>query len=270
MSLALTFEPGAMLVSGCGRVGAGVVRVMAQAGVPVVFTYNTDSKRAAALVQSIEEAGGRVKARKMDLADSGSIKAALDDAKDFGGGLRHVVSSGGPMMPFGPMASLDAKAIGEFFEADAMGALRLAQGAMPYLRESGGSITFCTTIANYRIVEFDGASPFSKGAVEALMRQVAFEEAKSKVRSNSVAVSWVSDLSREEQMIDVSAAPQPVLGYIHALIDQMYAGTPQERPARSEEAGYLFAFLASQQSTYLTGQSFRFDGGFALGGPENP
>jgi NAD(P)-dependent dehydrogenase (short-subunit alcohol dehydrogenase family) len=221
------------------------------------------------LVKAVEAEGGRVKARQMDLTDPSSIKAALEDALSFGGGVRHIVSSGGPMMPFGPMATLDAGAIGAFFEADAMGALRLAQGAIPYLRESGGSISFCTTIANFRIVDLDGASPFSKGAVEALMRQIAYEEAKNGVRSNSVAVSWVSDLSREQQMADLSVAPEPTLTYLYSLVDQMYAGTPLERPARSDEAGYLFAFLASQQAAYLTGQTFRFDGGFALGGPEN-
>ena len=57
MSLALTFDPGAMLVSGCGRVGAGVVRILAQAGVPVVFTYNRDSARADELVKAVEAAG---------------------------------------------------------------------------------------------------------------------------------------------------------------------------------------------------------------------
>jgi NAD(P)-dependent dehydrogenase (short-subunit alcohol dehydrogenase family) len=269
MSLALTFDPGAMLVSGCGRVGAGVVRVLAQAGVPVLFTYNRDSARADDLVRAVEAAGGRVRARRMDLADTNSIKAALDDAASFGGGLRHIVSSGGPMMPFGPMAELDPKAVADFFDADAMGALRLAQTAIPYLRKDGGSISFCTTIANFRIVNLDGASPFSKGAVEALMRQIAYEEAKSKIRSNSVAVSWVSDLSKEEQFKDVSVAPEPQLTYINSLINQMYDGTPLERPALSDEAGYLFAFLASQQAAYLTGQTFRFDGGFALGGPEN-
>lgn len=269
MSLALTFDPGAMLVSGCGRVGAGVVRILAQAGVPVVFTYNRDAGRAEELVQAVEAAGGRVKARRMDLTDTDSIKAALEDAAEFGGGVRHIVSSGGPMMPFGPMADLDSKAIADFFDADAMGSLRLAQAAIPYLRKDGGSITFCTTIANYRIVNLDGASPFSKGAVEALMRQIAYEEAKSKIRSNSVAVSWVSDLSKEAQTADYDAAPEPTRSYVYALINQMYDGTPLARPAMSDEAGYLFAFLASQQAAYLTGQSFRFDGGFALGGPEN-
>lgn len=269
MSLALTFDPGAMLVSGSGRVGAGVVRVLAQAGVPVVFTYNRDETRAAELAKAATAAGGRVKARRMDLADPDSIKAALEDAAAFGGGLRHVVSSGGPMMPFGPMADLDARAVAEFFDADAMGSLRLAQAAIPYLRADGGSISFCTTIANYRIVDYDGASPFSKGAVEALMRQIAYEEAKKGVRANSVAVSWVSDLSKEQQLVDVSAAPEPSLTYLYALIHQMYDGTPLERPAASDEAGYLFAFLASRQAAYITGQSIRFDGGFALGGPPN-
>lgn len=266
MALNLTFAPGALFLAGVGRVGTGVARLMAQAGVPVVFAYRSDAARAARLADEIAGAGGKVKAVQMEMGDRASVNAALDQAEEFGGGLRHVVLAGGPMMPFGKMADLDEEALTRFLLDDAVGATRIAQLAVPRLRGAGGSITFCTTIANYRVVVNDGASPFSKGAVEAVMRQLASEEAASGIRANSVAVSWVSDLTPEQQLEDLAVLPPDQYAVVEQLVSQLARETPLRRPASSEEAAWLFAFLASQQASYITGQTIRFDGAFSLGG----
>jgi NAD(P)-dependent dehydrogenase (short-subunit alcohol dehydrogenase family) len=44
----------------------------------------------------------------------------------------------------------------------------------------------------------------------------------------------------------------------------MESGTRMGRPCRTGEAGYLFAFLASDQASFITGQSIAVDGGFSL------
>lgn len=164
MPVELSFAKGAALIAGSGRIGNGVVRLLARAGVPLTFTYRSDAVRANALEAEIAAAGGRAKAVAMDLSDAASVDAAIDAAISHGGPLRHVISTGGPMTPFGTMADLGIEKIEKFLRDDAMGIFRLTQHVMPHLRKSGGSLTFCTTIANYRIVAYDGASPFSKGA----------------------------------------------------------------------------------------------------------
>src|SRR6202034_3887469 len=152
-----------------------------------------------------------------------------------------------------------------FLQDDAMGAFRLASRAVPRLRtQGGGSITFCTTIANKRVVDLDGLSPFSKNAVEAMVRQIAAEEAAGTIRCNSVAVSWVSPLTKAEQIAEMAVLPPADRDRIVGVIEAMAAGTRIDRPALPIECGYLFAFLASEQAACITGQSVAFDGGFAL------
>jgi len=142
---------------------------------------------------------------------------------------------------------------------------RLATRAVPKLRANGGgSITLCTTIANRRVVDLDGLSPFSKNAVEAMVRQIAAEEAGSRIRCNSVAVSWVTPLSKDQQIAEMAPLPQPDRDLIVGVIEHMAAGTRMDRPQLPIECGYLFAFLASEQAQCITGQSVAFDGGFSL------
>ncbi len=266
MALTLTYPPGAALISGgTGSVGEGATRRLAQAGLPVVFTYRGNADRAAAIEQELRADGHEVRSTRMDLADPASIDAAIALAIELGGRLHTIVSAAGPMVPFARIADIPVDVLERYLVEDAMGVFRLFSKGVAVLRASGGgSLTACTTIANFRVVDFDGASPFSKGAVEALVRQIAAEEAGSGIRCNAVPVSWVSPLDAAEQIKDMADVPEPTRSYIVALIGQLETQTRFRRPTNILEAGDLFAYLASDQASYVTGQSVRLDGGFSL------
>ena len=176
-----------------------------------------------------------------------------------------MISAGGPLLPFAPIADIPEESLEAFLLQDAMGVLRLFSRSVALLRASGGgSLTACTTIANFRVVDFDGASPFSKGSVEALVRQIAAEEAGNGIRCNAVPVAWVNDLSAQAQVAQMDQVPEPERGYIIAIIRQMEAQTRLGKPATTLDAGDLFAYLASDQARFVTGQSIALDGGFSL------
>jgi NAD(P)-dependent dehydrogenase (short-subunit alcohol dehydrogenase family) len=266
MPLQLTFPQGATLVSGgTGRVGEGIVRCLAEAGIPVVFTWRSTAEKAARLTDELNEAGANIRACQMDNADTASIDRAIALAEELGGPLRTVIWSGGPAFAFDKLADIPPETAAQFLADDAMGAYRLTHRAVPRLRaHGGGSITLCTTIANRRVVDLDGLSPFSKNAVEAMVRQIAAEEAESRIRCNSVAVSWVTPLSKDQQIAEMAALPLADRDRIVGLIESMAAGTRMDRPQLPIECGWLFAFLASEQAACITGQSVAFDGGFSL------
>ncbi len=267
MPLCLTYPEGAALVAGgTGRVGEGTMRRLVEAGVPVVFTYNSSADRARALEADLRAVGHDVHAVPMSLTDGASIDAAIARAVEVGRGRMHtVISAGGPLMPFAKMADVDEAALEQFIAEDAMGAFRLFSRCVAAMRRSGGgSLTACTTIANFRVVDYDGVSPFSKGTVEALVRQIAAEEADVGIRCNAVPVSWVFDATAEEQIAQMEGLPEPGRSHVIALIRQLDTQTRLRRPATMLEAGNLFAFLASDQASYITGQSIRLDGGFSL------
>jgi NAD(P)-dependent dehydrogenase (short-subunit alcohol dehydrogenase family) len=105
----------------------------------------------------------------------------------------------------------------------------------------------------------------SKGAVEAMMRHIAVEEAAANIRSNYVRIGWVGDGSYADHQdwLQPKADGEPetqmemlaVIGRSHML------NTPMQRPGSLREAGDVFAFLASDQASYITGQCISMDGG---------
>lgn len=269
MPIRLTYDVGGMLVvGGTGRVGDGVVRRLADAGVPLVFTYHRDATHAKALETELCDAGHRVCGQRMDMADTASIEVALDRVVSEYGDLHGVVCAGGPRFEFDHLMDVPVEDAERFVNGDALGVYRVAHAAVPVLRaRGGGTITICTTIATKRFVEFDGLSPLSKGSVDALIRTVAADEAVHGIRCNGVAIGWVEnrtvDEVREHTRLGVTN-PVTKLDRLNVLMEQVLRLARLGRPVTPAEAGTLFAFLASAEAKYLTGQVIALDSGILL------
>jgi len=266
MTIQLTYPEGCALVAGgSGNVGAGVTRRLAEAGLPVIFTYVGREARAEDLAARLRSEGLKVWARRMDMCDAASIDAALDFAQAQGGPVRTVACAAGAWVPFENIADFSIAAVEKFFHEDGMANYRLVNRAVPVLRANGGgSITLCTTIGLSRVIGFDGISPFSKGAVEALIRQIAWEEAKHGIRANTVPISMVHAEGKADAESMAKIMPPDQLEMAQALIGQIFGWMRLPGPYSPESAGDLFAFLASDQARYITGQSVAIDGGATL------
>lgn len=98
------------------------------------------------------------------------------------------------------------------------------------------------------IVSNPGESSYSaaKAAIIGMSKAIAIEVAKNNIMINNVLPGWISTGSQTEQEAAASL------------------NTPIGRGARPEEVGHMIAFLASDQASYITGQSFIVDGGNTL------
>jgi len=270
MALVLTYPAGGALVTGgTGRLGEGIVRQFAKAGVPLVFTYRGSEGLARALEAEMQGAGHQVIAVRMDAEDSASIDAALARVVSEFGRLHTVAVGGGVPVTFSRMADFPVETIEKFIAGDAIGYFRLFKAAIAIMRGSGGgSIVGCSSVATKRVIEFDGISPFSKGALDALVRQLAYEEAENGIRVNAVAIGWVDKLTRDETRQYVPEGRpdkcETQMDMTRAIVDQMEGLVRFHRPGTQEEGGNLVAFLASDQASFLTGQIIDFDGGAVL------
>ncbi|MDB5583626.1 MAG: family oxidoreductase [Bradyrhizobium sp.] len=269
MAITLTYpEGGALVTGGTGRVGEGIVRQLSLAGVPLVFTYRGSAARAHELESELRTAGHRVWAQPMDMEDITSVQQALDRVVAECGRLSTVACGAGVTVGFNKIADFAVAEIERFVNGDALGYYRIFHAAIPMLRASGGgSIITCTTIATRRVIAYDGISPFSKGSVDALVRQVAAEEAGHNIRCNSVAIGWVESRTIAEvraQTPPAPAEPKTEIDRMIVLMNQMLDIVRLGRPCTPEEAGNVFAFLASNQASYVTGQSIALDGGALL------
>lgn len=266
MTITLTYPEGCALVAGgVGNVGAGVTRRLAQAGLPVTFTYLSNEERALALERKLRDEGLDVFARRMDMGDPASIDAAIDFAVARGGRLHTVACPVGAPVPFNNLMDFDIAEVERFFDTDGMAYYRLFHQAVPVLRAGGGgTITATTTVGTRRVIAYDGISPFSKGAVEAMLRQIAAEEAPHGIRCNGVGIILTVDISFEMLRAYSNRLEPPLRDRHAALMEQLIRMIRLGRPNRPEEAGDLFAFLASEQAAFITGQIIAIDGGGTL------
>jgi NAD(P)-dependent dehydrogenase (short-subunit alcohol dehydrogenase family) len=270
MPIELTYpEGGALVTGGTGRLGEGVVRQFAKAGVPLVFTYLGSEDQARALENALRGEGNRVIAVRMDAQDEASIQAALDHVVAAFGRVHTLASCAGVPVSFARMADYDVATLDRFLAQDALGYFRVCKAAVPMMRQSGGgSIVACSTIATKRVIAYDGISPFSKGALDALVRQLAYEEAEHAIRVNGIAIGWIDRLTLAETREWIPAGPpercETQAEMMRAILDQMYNLARLRRPGTLAEGGNLAAFLASNEASYLTGQIIDFDGGATL------
>ena len=270
MAITLTYpDGGALVTGGTGRLGEGIVRQFAKAGVPQVFTYLGSEARAQALADELSGDGHKVIAMRMDAEDDASVQAALDRVVSEYGRLHTVAVGAGVPVSFAKMADFSVETIEKFVAGDAMGYFRLFKAAIAIMRKSGGgAIVGCSTVATKRVIEFDGISPFSKGSLDALVRQLAFEEAENGIRVNAVAIGWIDRMTVEQAREFIPAGrPDTIetqMDMTRAILDQMEGLVRFHRPGTLEEGGNLVAFLASDQASFLTGQIIDFDGGATL------
>ncbi len=272
MAITLTYPEGCALVcGGTGRVGQGVVRRIAQAGVPTIFTYRGNKDAADALEAELRGEGWQVWARQMEMGDDASIDAAIAFAQEQAGRLHTVLVPAGAPVPFNRLADFTPEEIEEFMRGDALAFFRIVHRVTPIFRKAGGgSFVLCSTFALKRVIDFDGISPFSKGAVEALIRQVAAEEAPYGIRCNGVGISVVVPATIEQLKeflpadpgagTDVTDPDAMMVNLMHRVTGWLRNG----RAATPEEAGDLFAYLASDQASFVSGQTVVLDASAAL------
>jgi 3-oxoacyl-[acyl-carrier protein] reductase len=265
--VALTFPPGAALVAGSGNIGAAVTRRLAQAGVPVVFTYQKNAERAQSLQREITGQGGAAHALQLDFEDASAVERVVAQTAERHGRLHTVVYCSGPNIPFLKVREMPAETLAYHFRADTLGCFRLFQNAIPVLEAGGGgSLTACVSMASHRTLDTDGLSAIPKAAVESLVRQIAAEEAVNKIRANAVPIGWVGGFANsfEEARAYTDSMTGPETSATRALMGTIMSWIRMGRPGTGEEAANIVAFLASEQASYVTGCLIPADGGAIL------
>lgn len=272
MPITLTYpDGGALMAGGTGSIGHGVVEGLCRAGVPVLFTYfggngRNSEEKANALLERLTQAGYAVRARRMDMRDPADIEAALDELEAWTGRVHTVATTAGAPVPFAKTGDYAPEQLEEFFAGDGMAYFKLFRGAIQRMRKSGGgSITCTTTIDVGKLALYNGASGMSKGAVEALVRHIAVEEAPANIRANYVRIGWVGPTTFADHQdwleAPVGREPETQAEMLASIGRSHMAGMAVKRPGTLKEVGDVFAYLASDQASYLTGQCLKMDGG---------
>lgn len=241
---------GMALVTGGSRgIGAAICKRLASDGYSVAVGYGQSADGAHAVVEAIRDAGGVAAAFKANMSDVESIHRLFHEAVEHLGTLSALVANAGVLGETTRVDEQTTESIGRVLQVNTLAPMVCAQEAVRRLSirhgGPGGSIILMSSVAAHAggaagLVSY-GAS---KGALEAFVKGLAREVAAEEVRVNAVAPG----------VIDTDMPPAD----LRARSEQ---AVPMRRLGRPDEVADAVAWLASDQSSFVTGESITVSGG---------
>ncbi|HLO69088.1 MAG TPA: glucose 1-dehydrogenase [Holophaga sp.] len=244
-----------LLTGGSRGIGAATVRLLAELGAKVAFTYRLRSDAAEALVADVEGRGRTVLALRADQRSREDAAAAVAAVEEAWGGLDGFVGNAGVWLPT-PADALDETNLLSILETNVTGLFRWNAEVIPALRRAGGgAIVLLASTAGQRGEAGYGAYAASKGAVISLTKSLASELGPQGIRVNCVAPGWVDT--------DMSAG---ALRSDAARRERILAAFPLGRIPVPEDLAGPIAFLLGDLAGAIHGEILNVNGGTVLCG----
>ena len=236
------------LVTGASRgIGYGIAEALVARGDRVCITGRGED----ALKEAVEKLGAdRVIAVAGKAHDEAHQAIAVERTMEAFGRVDHLVNNAGTNPVFGPIADLDLDVARKVFETNVISALGFAQRTWhAWQKDNGGAIVNIASVAGLAPSPFIGAYGVSKAAMINLTQQLAHEFAP-KVRVNAIAPAVVK--TKFAQALYEGREAEAAAAY------------PLARLGVPSDIGGAAAFLTSEQSDWVTGQTLIVDGGMFL------
>ncbi len=240
------------LVTGASKgIGAGIARELAAAGAAVVVNYARDRTGADAVVASIVAAGGRATAIQADVANVADVARLLDQTSLAFGPVDILVNNAGVYRAMS-IAELTDDEFHREINVNLLGPLLVIRESLRHFRPEGGSIINIGSGASRSHPSGFSIYSASKAGLDAVTGVLAKELAPRKIRVNSVNPgATLSEGTQEAGLYGVGSD----------LERQIVALTPLGRMGTPADIARVVAFLASEDSGWLTGEVILASGG---------
>lgn len=229
------------LVTGAGRgIGAATAIKLAQEGADVAITYSKSKEAAEKVAAQITTLGRKAYVLQADASKPEAMQAMVDQVVKHFGKLDILVNNAGVFEAAGVIGQMNVDEFEHQLSVNVRSVFTTTQAAIPHLK-AGGRIINISSVLGERAI-FPGASGYNmtKFAVAGFTR------------------SWAQDLAQSGITVN-AILPGPI------ATDMMPDGagdmTPMKRPGKPEEVANVIAFIASDESSYVTGATIPVDGG---------
>jgi 3-oxoacyl-[acyl-carrier protein] reductase len=241
----------AVVTGGSRGIGRGIARAFAAEGARVAVVYRGSQAAAEALVQEVAGAGGAARAYQCDVTDLPSVEACVKKVEEELGPVNVLVNNAGVIRD-DLFVRLEPEHWNEVLSTNLGGTYNFCRAiAYPMMRRRSGRIINVSSVAAEHVNAGQTNYAASKGAINAFTRALAVELAGRGVTVNAIAPGFIET--------DMSAAVRNKAG------DMIKKVIPMKRIGTPEDVARVAVFLASADSSYITGQVITVDGGLSLG-----
>ena len=245
----------AIVTGGAMGNGLGIVKVFLKYGAKVViFDY---SEKLNDTINALKEDGYDVDGYLVDIRDSEKINDAVNKVVDRYHTIDILVNNAGvaKLTPF--LETTDE--IRDFhFDINIKGTWNVSKAVVPYMKD-GSAIVNLSSVTGTMVADTgEVAYATTKAAILGFTKGLAAEVVDKGIRVNAILPGYIMTPMVEGIAKD-SDSSNPA-----SVVDGIAKGIPMKRLGTIEELGELAAFLASNEASYLTGQSYVIDGGSTL------
>jgi 3-oxoacyl-[acyl-carrier protein] reductase len=238
------------VVTGASKgIGAGIAKALAAEGASVVVNYSSSKEGADKVVAEIKAKGGKAVAVQGDFSKKEDIGKVFGEVKKTFGRLDTLVNNAG-VYNFAPLDQVTAEEFHRIFNLNVLGLLLASKESLKYFGPEGGSIINIGSVVSSLTPPNTSVYTATKGAVDAITQVLAKELGPKNIRVNSINPGMV-------ETEGVHAA-----GFIGSDFEKnAVAQTPLGRIGQPHDIATIATFLASDDSSWLTGELVKAGGG---------
>jgi 3-oxoacyl-[acyl-carrier protein] reductase len=239
------------VVTGASKgIGADIAKHLAAEGAAVVVNYSSSRQGADRVVDEIAKRGGNALAVQANVSKKAEIDQLFAKAKKAFGKLDILVNNAG-VYEFAPLEEITEEHFRKHFDLNVLGLLLTTQTALKHFGPEGGSIINISSGASTIGVANASVYSATKGAVDAITRSLAKELGPRRIRVNAINPGMV--------------ITEGVLAGGFSEGDfrkQIESQTPLGRVGQTQDIAPAAVFLASPDSSWITGETLLIAGGF--------
>jgi 3-oxoacyl-[acyl-carrier protein] reductase len=237
------------VVTGASKgIGAAIALRFAGAGAAIAVNYSSDRAGADRVVEQIKRDGGKAIAIQANVSKSADVKHLFAETKAKLGAPSILVNNAG-VFTFEPLEAVTEAAFHHQFDTNVLGTLLATQEAVTAFNGEGGSVINISTISSINPVPNSVVYSASKSAIDSITKALAKELGDRKIRVNAIAPGMTETETVKN------------LGISLEIANAIGAPIPLGRLGQPDDIAQVALFLASDQSSWLTGERITASGG---------
>jgi 3-oxoacyl-[acyl-carrier protein] reductase len=237
-----------VIITGASRgIGKGIAEVFAKHGANIAFTYHSSDEKAKALEKELSVNGCKAKGYKSDASDFEAAQQLVKDVMDDFGSIDVLVNNAG-ITKDGLLMRMSEEDFDSVMNTNMKSVFNMTKAvATPMLKAKSGSIINMSSVVGITGNAGQANYAASKAAINGFTKSIALELGSRNIRCNAIAPGFI-----ETEMTEA-------LG--EETVKQWRAQIPLKRGGTPEDIANTTLFLASDLSSYVTGQVIHVCGG---------